>query len=680
MNLNAVYELKAGMEMAVIAGVNLIQEDFRLKRAVEQMAPLVAVSPVFKKIYGSSQKLVSEMCEDREGCLLDTLALIDAVCATQGSLQEGGEIFWDEELEMTADGSRFGAEARTPQGNGGWKNVPYSVMAPVMEAFRGTGGGRYAIIRDAHEVSPELFDDYRVEALMVQALGDSYAELADMVEQWLEEKGTRILPLLKQGFDPEGKREMARRIHVLDAVAAGRENEFYCNLLKEANSQKGEISKEVKEAAIRALRHEEGNEPFLLDLLKTEAGKMKEQVLYALSFMNGDDSREYWSQAMKKKPSQTAAYLANTTEDWASDLIADALGQWLESYKEHAKGTEPEEDGQDNTKASQANNSGGSGLAGQAGKKKKTVSGEKEEKEKRRQELLAIWYAAAGKHSEKLCQYYEAIYRLIPEDVPEVLIRSLIEEPHPSLCQVAKTMYQNHREAFAESYGVMVLLTEPKEKAYEELSPYFKPGFWEKLTGKKKEADGIFAALERVEYIEGKGFYQVNTIRSGPVYREAGTKHQLKEELDLRWYSILLNSPLRYEGKWKHNFSVYKNRYDAMVARLYRPDMENLKKEYGAYFYDKAMKQEVTVEGLRLMKRCGWTEYKGLLAAEAARNKNVAVYMIRQLVEELPLSNVELAKELDGYIKMSRTKAVNGIALLEKWRDELRDGQTPDRL
>ena len=172
----------------------------------------------------------------------------------------------------------------------------------------------------------------------------------------------------------------------------------------------------------------------------------------------------------------------------------------------------------------------------------------------------------------------------------------------------------------------------------------------------------------------------MNTIRSGPVYREAGTKHQLKEELDLRWYSILLNSPLRYEGKWKHNFSVYKNRYDAMVARLYRPDMENLKKEYGAYFYDKAMKQEVTVEGLRLMKRCGWTEYKGLLAAEAARNKNVAVYMIRQLVEELPLSNVELAKELDGYIKMSRTKAVNGIALLEKWRDELRDGQTPDRL
>lgn len=117
-----------------------------------------------------------------------------------------------------------------------------------------------------------------------------------------------------------------------------------------------------------------------------------------------------------------------------------------------------------------------------------------------------------------------------------------------------------------------------------------------------------------------------------------------------------------------------------MVARLYRPDMESLQGEYGAYFYDKAMKQEVTVEGLRLMKRCGWTDYRGLLAAEGARDSSVAVYHIRQLIEELPISNTELAEELDGYIKKSRTKAVNGIGLLEKWRDELRDGQTVERL
>ena len=39
MNLNAAYELRDRLETAAVAGVNLIEEDFRLKRAVEQMEP-----------------------------------------------------------------------------------------------------------------------------------------------------------------------------------------------------------------------------------------------------------------------------------------------------------------------------------------------------------------------------------------------------------------------------------------------------------------------------------------------------------------------------------------------------------------------------------------------------------------------------------------------------------------
>ncbi len=668
MNLSAVYELKERLEAAVIAGVNLIQEDFRLKRAVEQTAPLAAVSPVFKKIYVSSQKLVSEACEDREGLLLDTLSLVDAVCSTQGSLQTEGEIGWAEmegqEREEPAVGKKWK--------NGGYKNFPYSVMAPVVEAFRGTGGGRYAVVRDAYDAVPELFQDYRIESLMVQALGDSYGDMADMVQRWLEEKGTDVIPLVKHGFKPDGKRDMARRLQVIDAVAAGGENEFYRKLLADGSSGQAGISKEVKEAAIRALRHEKDNEQLLLDLLKTETGKMKEQVLYALSFMDGSDSQAYWGQAMKKKPAQTASYLANTTKDWASDMIADALRQWIEEYKEDAQAGKDGEhkDGSQEQAA---------GSGSRSGKRKGTAGGQGE-KEERRQKLLALWSAAVGKHSHKLCQCYETVYRLIPEEVPEVLVRSLIMEPHPSLCNVAGAMYQEHREPFAEAYGVMIFLTETKERAYEELSVYLNPGLKEKLTKKNRDAEGIFRALERLEYNEDKGCYEVNTVSSGPVYREYGIKHRLEAGLDFRWYGLLMNSPLKYEKKWKHNYSVYRNRYDGVVARLYRPDMESLQGEYGAYFYDKAMKQEVTVEGLRLMKRCGWTDYRGLLAAEGARDSSVAVYHIRQLIEELPISNTELAEELDGYIKKSRTKAVNGIGLLEKWRDELRDGQTVERL
>ena len=41
---------------------------------------------------------------------------------------------------------------------------------------------------------------------MVRALGDSYGELAEMVAEWLTQEGDSVIPLLKKGFIPDGKR------------------------------------------------------------------------------------------------------------------------------------------------------------------------------------------------------------------------------------------------------------------------------------------------------------------------------------------------------------------------------------------------------------------------------------------------------------------------------------------
>ena len=101
MNLSAVYELRDRLETAAVAGMNLISEDFRLKRAVQQMEPYAKASPVFRKIYEMAQTLILPECQDRAGTLLDTLGLVDAVLCTQGILQTDGEI---EELEPIPSG------------------------------------------------------------------------------------------------------------------------------------------------------------------------------------------------------------------------------------------------------------------------------------------------------------------------------------------------------------------------------------------------------------------------------------------------------------------------------------------------------------------------------------------------------------------------------------------------
>ena len=80
---------------------------------------------------------------------------------------------------------------------------------------------------DTHENNPELFRDYRVKYALVQALGASYAELADKVEQWMKEDNDKtILPLLYKDFDPKGKKEMVRRVKVISTLAGAEANDF----------------------------------------------------------------------------------------------------------------------------------------------------------------------------------------------------------------------------------------------------------------------------------------------------------------------------------------------------------------------------------------------------------------------------------------------------------------------
>lgn len=121
MNLEAVYELRERLETAAVAGVNLIQEDFRLKRAVQQMEPFAKASPVFQKIYGMAEKLLMPECEDRAGALLDTLGLLDAVLCTQGTAGAEGEL---KEPEECLSGGDI------------YQQVSYGRLAAVLEAFR----------------------------------------------------------------------------------------------------------------------------------------------------------------------------------------------------------------------------------------------------------------------------------------------------------------------------------------------------------------------------------------------------------------------------------------------------------------------------------------------------------------------------------------------------------------
>ena len=111
MELQGLYELHERLGAAAVAGVNLIGDDFRLRRAVEQIRPLAQAVPVIKKLYTMAENVMAPDCEDRPGCLLDALALSEALLCTQAGYETGYHIGQDSGDALTRPEPEAGAPA-----------------------------------------------------------------------------------------------------------------------------------------------------------------------------------------------------------------------------------------------------------------------------------------------------------------------------------------------------------------------------------------------------------------------------------------------------------------------------------------------------------------------------------------------------------------------------------------
>lgn len=304
MNLQPLYDVKERLEYAAIAGVSLLGEDFRLQRAAEGLKPLAAASPVFGKIDGGLAKLLAAPPEQRAGLLLDVLALVDAVAYTQAKTGVEGEL------------------KPLPAGGGTYHQISYGQINPLLTALTTTGGGRMEIIQSAWENHPEFFEDYRVLPAVAAGLGDSYGEIAELNAKILKQVGPSVVPVLKQGFDPAGKKEMARRVEVIAAVEGVEAAPWLREVLPDAK-------KDVRAAVITALGMAAENTALLLDLAKSERGANRDAALEALAKQDGAEIAAFWAQELEAH-SQSVKFLQPSNADWASDLVARRLWDRME--------------------------------------------------------------------------------------------------------------------------------------------------------------------------------------------------------------------------------------------------------------------------------------------------------------------------------------------------------------
>ena len=619
--MNGIYELRDRMEDGAIAGTSLLSENFRLKNAAKQLQPLAQASPVVKKLLTLTEDALNGSGETRPKALLDALALGEALAVTQAAIQVEGEL---KPLERLDSGEGF--------------QIPYSSLAPLLEAFKGSGSGRFGVIQETMVNNPQLLRHFRLRSCLVQALGDSYSELANLVKRWLAaERDPAIIPLLKKNFNPQGKKDMARRIQVADEICGGEENDWYRQAAAEG-------SREVKEAAVTALRHKQENGSFLMDLLKTEKGSVNQAVLWTLSFMEGPETEGYWKYIEKKRPEEASEYLAESVGSKASQAMEKIIERELEELS----------------------------LAG-------------EKRKERRDRLKGLWLDARGKYTSRLLELYRFCAKEVPSLIPEnFLLDSICRDPSPELRKLAEEKYEEDPESNIAPVFFLSLLHDSAQRVYSRFSPYLKPDrMLARLTKKGKNAVGLFEVLSRFSWDPGTKKYR---MLWGYGYREewkppVQISYVMKENLAREWYPLLFNYSKRYSWK-KGNRGYFGDflPYDQMLIQLYCPDVPGLSQEYGQYFYKKALEQGVTEADVKMLKQWGWKEYKGLLATLKKKEKNINVWETAFVLRELPLEPKELGEELDRLIQSYGKEAVTGMGMLEKWRDELLQGVRPASL
>lgn len=612
MDLTPLYELRDRLRAGIIAGAALAAEDFRLARALENLAPLEKASPVFGKLGQLVRAVLAPDCQDRAGAMLDAVTLCDAVLTTQGAVAVPGEL---SPLPRRTGGSVI-------------TNVPYSAVAPLVEAMTTSGSGHYSYVQETLDSHPDLCRDYRIQEAMVKALGASYAELADHMGRWLCQQGESVLPLLTRDFDPAGKKEMARRVQVIDTVAGAGMNDWYLEQLETAK-------KPVRPILIYALRHDPGNGLRLLEIAKKEKGDNKEAALWTLARTEAPEAAAFWREQVEKDFAPAVQHMIYSDSSAATDLTAGLFRQELE-----------EPDGDPKKLEEHLKNL----LYALVGKTGRAVCGVY----RRAAAIKTAWdgnraVMVNGAPVDQTMLFWCSIDRSsqpFSVAIADTLAQSVQRTGDPGLGALAMELYEQYGGLWAGPAISAALLAKSGQEAAAMGKKALAPGLLQKLTGDKKR-----------QMVEKMVFGRLMCRGGGPAdRRESPLPYYWSARTDpavcvVRAFSgepvcVPIAAPL--DGWW-FDFFIKQN-MEQQLRAFVDPADPDLRQKVGAYF-DRRIRmgslEMSLIAACIVLEDCGWQDWKGLISGYVRHNSRpVSYWEVRNALERCPLPNKEKGEEL----------------------------------
>ena len=625
MNFEPLYELKNRLENVAVVGINLVKDDFRLKRAVEQVKEYSTVAKVFKQIYDMGSSLISTDDEDKCDLFLDLLALLDAVLCTQATTYSGDK---PQQIKTIAKNKDY------------YKELHYSELSPLLYALTETGSGRYEIIENIIENNSKLLNDFRVKNYMIHGLSDKYSEISYIITEELKKQGKEVIPLLKDGFDPQGKRDMVLRFDIISTLCKEEENDFYKYCIENG-------SKEIKEIAIEALKYSQDNIDYILDLTKTEKGRLKNKAFEALSYMNDDRAEKEWDKFFKKKPFENILYLQNTNQQWAIDYLTNYIEEYVKELKK--------------------------------GDKKKEVG----------VEVSSLCMMTFKRRTNKLLSLYKELYPYNRYEIKRILSYYIVSKVDKEIIDLVKELSEKYEGEFLEQEFLISLIKDKPETVYKNFSKYVGVG------KSQKEIKDLFSNFFLGKHSKTKesariqeDFRTVFNIIFHIEYKEESKEYILYWQniddysvmevklsgFDKKWYDIIFELDNDYYENWNSYSS-----YNSSIKRLYNPDIKGMKEKYGKFYYNIILSRIPYGYDIEFLNKLEWTDYKDFLKGKIDIEKNPSAFANRvryvgYVLQDTLMSESDLIEQLEEIMAINKKNPKVPINLCDRWLERLKSG------
>ena len=625
MNFEPLYELKNRLENVAVVGINLVKDDFRLKRAVEQVKEYSTVAKVFKQIYDMGSSLISTDDEDKCDLFLDLLALLDAVLCTQTTTYSGDK---PQEIKTIAKNKDY------------YKELHYSELSPLLYALTETGSGRCEIIENIIENNSKLLNDFRVKNYMIHGLSDKYSEISYIITEELKKQGKEVIPLLKDGFDPQGKRDMVLRFDIISTLCKEEENDFYKYCIENG-------SKEIKEIGIEALKYSQDNIDYILDLTKTEKGRLKNKAFEALSYMNDDRAEKEWDKFFKKKPFENILYLQNTNQQWAIDYLTNYIEEYVKELKKEDK--------------------------------KKEVG----------VEVSSLCMMTFKRRTNKLLSLYKELYPYNRYEIKRILSYYIVSEVDKEIIDLVKELSEKYEGEFLEQEFLISLIKDKPETVYKNFSKYIGVG------KSQKEIKDLFSNFFLGKHSKTKetariqeDFRTVFNIIFHIEYKEESKEYILYWQniddysvmevklsgFDKKWYDIIFELDNDYYENWNSYSS-----YNSSIKRLYNPDIKGMKEKYGKFYYNIILSRIPYGYDIEFLNKLEWTDYKDFLKGKIDIEKNPSAFANRvryvgYILQDTLMSESDLIEQLEEIMAINKKNPKVPINLCDRWLERLKSG------